>query len=90
MKRSTVHTIFDFTPDLLTSYNDNLDVKAIYIDFKKAFDTENHIKLISKLKIFNFSQNLIKLLHNYLENRSQSTCVGGECSTSLNVTYGVP
>ena len=89
-KRSTVHTIFDFTSDILTSYNDNLDVIAINIDFKKAFDTVNHIKLISKLKKKIFSQNLIKLLQNYLENRSQSTCVGGECSTSLNVTYGVP
>ena len=89
-KRSTVHTIFDFNSDLLTSYNDNLDVIAIYIDFKKAFDTVNHKKLINKLKKFNFSENLIKLLQNYLDNRSQSTCVGGECSTSLNVTYGVP
>ena len=29
------NTIFDFTSDLLTSYNDNLDVIAIYIDLKK-------------------------------------------------------
>ena len=89
-KRSTVYTIFDFTSDLLTSYNDNLNVIAIYIDFKKAFDTVNHKKLINKLKNFNFSENLIKLLQNYLDNRSQSTCMGGECSTSLNMTYGVP
>ena len=86
-KRSTVHTIF--TSDLLTSYNDNLNLIAIYIDFRKAFDTVNHIKLINKLKYFNFDQNLLKLIQNYLENRSQSTCVGGECSTRLNVTYGV-
>ena len=37
MKRSTVYTFFDFASDLFTSYNDNLDVIAIYIDFKKSF-----------------------------------------------------
>ena len=36
------------------------------------------------------TKNSIKLRKNYLENRSQSTCVNGECSTRLNVTYGVP
>ena len=41
-KKSTVQTIFDFTTDN--------DVLAIYIDFKKAFDTVNHLKLIDKFK----------------------------------------
>ena len=41
-----VHTIFDFTSDLFTSYNDNLDVMAIHIDFKKAFDTVNRIIVV--------------------------------------------
>ena len=50
-KRSTIQTIFNFTTDIIQIYNDGNDTIAIYIDFKKAFDTVNHQKLIDKFKI---------------------------------------
>ena len=89
-KRSTTQTIFDYTTDLFNIYNQDNETIAIYIDFKKAFDTVNHKKLIEKFKKYNFDQNLIKLLASYLQNRNQCTCVEGKCSDMLNITYGVP
>ena len=56
-KHSTIQTVFDFLCDLISSYNDQLDSIAIYIDFKKAFDTVNHALLLGKLPKFNFGAN---------------------------------
>ena len=89
-KRSTAQTIFDYTTDLINNYNQDEETISIYIDFKKAFDTVNHAKLIDKFKKYKFDQNLIKLLASYLSNRDQCTCVEGECSDRLKITYGVP
>ena len=72
-KRSTIKTIFSFTSDLTQIYNCDKDTIALYIDFKKAFDTVNHTKLINKFKSFNFDENLIKLHSSYLNQRKQST-----------------
>ena len=41
-KHSTIQTIFDYLSDLTNTYNYNLNTIAVYIDFKKAFDTVNH------------------------------------------------
>ena len=89
-KRSTIKTIFNFTSVLTQIYNCDKDAIALYNDFKKAFDTVNHTKLINKFKTFNFDENLIKLLSSYLNQQKQSTCMNGECSESLTITYGVP
>ena len=88
-KRSTAQTIFDYTTDLINNYNQDEEIISIYIDFKNAFDTVNHAKLIDKFKRYKFDQNLIKLLASYLSNRDQCTCVEGECSDRLKITYGV-
>ena len=89
-KHSTVQTVFDFTTDLLNSYNEKCDTLAIYIDFKQAFDTVNHHMLVNKLPMFNFDENLCCILKSYLLNRSQSTFINGHTSEESYITYGVP
>ena len=61
-KHSTTQTIFDYLSDLTNAYNNNLDTIAVYVDFKKAFDTVNHKILLDKLKTFNFDVNSCQLL----------------------------
>ena len=87
---STVKTVFDFTSDLINSYNVQSDILAIYIDFKKAFNTVNHSLLLDKLPSFNFGENTCQLLKSYLSNRTQSTFINGYTSEELTITYGVP
>ena len=89
-KHSTIQTVFDFTTDLLYSYNEQLDTIAIYIDFKKAFDTVNHDLLIKKLSNFNFGENTCQLIKSYLQNRSQSTFINGCTSENNPISFGVP
>ena len=87
---STQQTIFKYTTDLLLNNNNNETSIAIYIDFRKAFDTVNHKKLINKISKYGISQKLTKLLQSYLTNRKQQTVVNGTKSTLQNVGYGVP
>ena len=56
-KHSTIQTIFVYLSDLTNEYDNNLATIAVYIDFKKAFDTVNHKILLDKLKTFNFDVN---------------------------------
>ena len=89
-KQSTTKTVFDYTSDILQTYNAENDLLAIYINSKKFFDTVNRSKLIDKFRYFNFDENLIKFPSSYLWYRKQCTCINGECSKPLNVTYAVP
>ena len=89
-KHSTIQTVFDFANDLINSYNDDCETIAIYIDFKKAFDTVNHNLLLGKLTSFNFDESTCLLLKSYLTHRSQMTFINGNTSGSNNISYGVP
>ena len=43
----------------------------LYIDFSKALAVLNHDILLSKLELYGLSEFTIKLINNYLSNRSQ-------------------
>ena len=47
-------------------------VRRLIIDFSKAFDSIDHLKLIEKLKSVNIADNMIQLVISFLTDRSQS------------------
>ena len=63
---------------------------AIFIDFRKAFDTVDHDILITKLAHYGIRGKTSKLLTNYLTNRIQSTIANGIKSSNQEVSCGVP
>lgn len=63
---------------------------AIFIDFKKAFDTIDHVILLKKLKAAGLDDQACALIANYLADRMQVTKIRGISSTTRSISTGVP
>ena len=67
-----------------------LTVGAIFVDFKKAFDSLSDNILSLKLQAVGICGNLHEWLMNYLSDRCQCTLVNGCISDLTLVQYGIP
>ena len=65
---------------------------VIYFDFKKAFDSVSHCKLLVKLPAYDLSGNLLAWLTEFLhnDNRSQTVKLNNSYSRKVPVISGVP
>ena len=68
--------------------NENVDV--IYLDFRKAFDTVPHARLINKLYAYGIRGNLLQWIQNVLTDKKQKVIVQGEESQWADVASGIP
>ena len=66
------------------------EVDVIYTDFEKAFDKVDHGILIDKLYSLGIRGKTLKLIYNYLTNRTQCVKIKDCLSQSFYVTSGVP
>ena len=60
------------------------------MDFKKAFDSVSHNKLLYKLKMMDITGPLPKWFEAYLSGRQQCVAIGNHISDMLPVSSGVP
>ena len=88
--KSTGSAIFQYTKYLYNALDNDETTTALYIDYKKAFDTICHEILLKKLILYGFTANAVMWFENYLTNRSQSTLVNGHKSEFKSVSCGVP
>ncbi|BHF72776.1 hypothetical protein SprV_0401584700 [Sparganum proliferum] len=65
-------------------------VHVAYIDFKKAFDSVPHQRLLYKLSRIGARGKLLKWIENVLIGRFQTVRLGGQQSAEVTVTSGVP
>ena len=63
---------------------------VIFLDFKKAFDTISHLKLINKLQKLGLDLITLSWFNSYLSHRQQCVKVNNNISGQLPITYGVP
>jgi hypothetical protein len=79
------------TLDLWTEWlhkDEPLDV--LFLDFKKAFDSVPHNRLIQKLKEYGFAGNLRNGIQHFLPERKESIIVNGYLSEWVTVLSGIP
>lgn len=88
--RNTQQAIFMYLDNIYRNLNLNIDTIAVYVDFRKAFDTVDHPTLLNKLRDFNLSPKSIELFNNYLSNRTQQVYTNKTMSPPLPIKTGVP
>ena len=74
----------------MTYLDQNILVDVVYLDFKKAFDSVPHKRLIHKMKGYGVEGNLLDWVTDFLKDRTQFVSVNGCNSESVPVTSGVP
>ena len=65
-------------------------VDILYLDFRKAFDTVPHKRLLEKLKSYGIRGRLLRWIENFLQDRKQRVLVGDQKSAWSDVKSGIP
>ena len=83
--------LFSWLVSLITykELDKNNSVRAVFLDFAKAFDKVSHKGLIYKFK-YGVTGNILSWLTNYLTNRSQKVVIKGSSSDWRHIKSGVP
>ena len=74
----------------MSDLDNDVPVDAAYLDFRKAFDTVPHQRLISKLKTYNIKGPILNWINSFLSDRTQFVKINNSSSNNLNVSSGVP
>ena len=89
-KRSCVTQLIEVHEKLTEMIDDGKSVDIVYLDFKKAFDSIPHERLLLKMKGYGITGKTLQWVRSFLTNRLQRVRVGNEYSSMTNVTSGIP
>ena len=70
--------------------NEGYGVDVIYLDYRKAFDSVSHKKLITKLKMLGLRGKLLRWIEQFLTGRKMRVGIRGTFSMWIWVLSGVP
>ena len=88
--RSVCLQLLSFKNYLEKCLENNEPVDVLYLDFKKAFDTVPHKKLILKLESCGVGGKVLQFIESFLINRIQYVKIQSNLSDSVKVLSGVP
>ena len=90
-KHSTVDAIAELTERIRLMLDRKSSVPLTsYLDLKKAFDTVNHKRLLSKLDSYGIRGPLLRLFKSYLSDRKQLVQINNVQSELKDIQCGVP
>ena len=89
-KRSCEMQLVQLVEDLGMQLIEGQQVELVLLDFSKAFDKVNHLKLLFKLPTHGVKGKTLKWISSFLGGRTQAVVLEGECSAEVPVTSGVP
>ena len=89
-KRSCVTQLLEVMEDFTTMINKGDNIDVLYLDFKKAFDSVPHERLLLKLESYGITGNLLNWTRDFLTDRTQKVKVGGSLSNCADVLSGIP
>lgn len=88
--RGTSQAILKHCSYIYEKLDDNDIVFAMYLDFKKAFDSVDHEILLRKLSFYGVRGIPNQWLKSYLTDREQYVNINGVCSLSRTLYHSVP
>ena len=89
-KRSCISQLLEVIEDLTVYLNDGKNIDIVYLDFRKAFDTVPHQRLLTKLKSYGITGQVYAWIEDFLLGRTQKVKVGLSLSTDSAVSSGIP
>ena len=89
-KRSCTTQLLEVMEDITKLLDEKNSVDIIYLDFRKAFDTVPHERLLVKLEAYGISGKIVSWIREFLVNRQQVVRVGDELSKKIEVKSGIP
>ncbi|GFW34229.1 probable RNA-directed DNA polymerase from transposon BS [Trichonephila clavipes] len=87
---STVTQLLRVTELIHHGFQNNQATGMLFADIAKAFDKIWHDGLLSKMMRLGFSDQLIKIIHSYLNSREFRVSVENSLSTPRPILSGVP
>ena len=87
---STEDAIVSATELIYENFDNAKHTLGVCVDFSKAFDTVNHVVLLSKMEKYGIRGLPLAWFKSYLCNRGQKVRINGVCSEWSVVSTGVP
>ena len=87
---SCMTQLLEVMNDFTKMIENGSDIDVIYLDFKKAFDSVPHVRLLNKLSAYGIQGEILNWIRSFLTNRQQKVRVGGAISTPEPVVSGIP
>ena len=89
-KRSTLLQLLKIFDQWTLALDNKVEVDVVYLDFRKAFDSVSHRRLIAILEQNGVNGKTLNWIKAFLSRRQQRVVVNGTFSTWQNVTSGIP
>ena len=87
---STQDAVTYFTDCIRKGIDEGCVTAAVFVDFRKAFDSVNHQLLLKKLPGYGINNHELRWFKNYLTSRCQSVVYGSAQSAPQQIKSGVP
>ncbi|CAM4632151.1 unnamed protein product [Lepidochelys olivacea] len=88
--KSCLTNLIAFYDERTGSVDEGKTVDMLFLDFSKAFDTDSHSILASKLKKYGLDEWTIRWIESWLDCRAQQVVINGSMSSWQPVKSGVP
>ena len=88
--RSTILQLLTVMNEWTEALDDGIQIDTVYLDFRKAFDSVPHKRLIKKLEGYGIKGILLEWFKNFLNGRQQRVVINGKTSDWTYVSSGIP
>lgn len=89
-RKSCLTNLLESLEDWTHVLDDKESLDIIYCDFKKAFDSVPHQRLLKKISAYGIRGQILNWIRDFLADRKQEVVVRGVRSSLETVTSGVP